>query len=92
MAEAAKKLDAPSQLHPQGRRVTSIGTKDGGVQLGFHGTHTFLPGALKGVEMELVSSMGGVLVQYPHRGLEGVVAPKTLLIPLSHLRQIELAE
>lgn len=80
------------QQKPAAKKVLSLGVKDGGLQMGSHGTQTFLPGALVGVEMELANSLGGVLVHYPHRNPDGKVVKRNMVVPFGHIRQYEVEE
>lgn len=76
-------------------RVLSLRTQDGGIEMPGGGVETFLshgksPTPLNQrplYDMELDRSLGGVVVRYEKLGI-----PHTVLIPMAHLRMVELAE
>jgi hypothetical protein len=92
MGEPVLEDDKRPVGRPKKQVVSALATKEGGLDLGHHGVKTHLPGAMMGVEMELATGVGGVLVRFPHRAPDGKVTKRTLLVPFGHLRQIELAE
>lgn len=81
----------------KGRKVVSITTREGGVDVsgptGNRNWTTVKAGpeaagvsASPAIELELDSTMAGVLVRYKSKG-----EPRTVLVPMSHIRQLELA-
>lgn len=94
--ETAAKSAKPPDSRP---RVTALTTGDGGVTLrGIWNSVTMIsPDApwvrSSGLEMYLDRGLGGVVCHYP--GLDNLTKEKrpfTTLIPMGHIRSMELAE
>ena len=93
MAEAVKQ-EAPK---PGRIKVLSLATQEGGVSIPGGSQMTLLTpkrdpkrpaaGTVPDLDMELVMGLGGVVIRLQHQG-----KPVTLLVPLAHIRCLELAE
>lgn len=75
-------------------RVLSVTTGDGGVDFTGLGVRTYLTtpttaegkaGPLGSLEMSLSKALGGVVVRYTYKN-----EPRRYLVPMAHLRRIEL--
>lgn len=82
MADVTKETKNP--------KVTGVFFKEGGLEMGSQGTQNSLPRNIKGVEFELATNLGGLLVTYPHRQADGKVVTETVLVPMSHIKGIKL--
>lgn len=72
------------------QKVIELSVKEGGVQLGSNGTQTTLPRQLRDVEMTLSTNPEGVFVRFPHRLQDGKIQMRTLLVPMSHIKHLEV--
>lgn len=100
MAEAAKLQPIPSTSNNP--RVIALTVGDGGLALLGLGTRTYLevpseekrasnaPGTLTTLHMELDRALGGVVVRWQARDVNGKQVNKRVLVPMSHCRVVEL--
>lgn len=89
-------MEAKSQSQSPGRKVLAIRTGDGGVELQELGVKSFMAvteqwAKDRKLSMELDKSLGGVVLHYLGRE-QGKEVPRTILIPMAHLRRVDLAE
>jgi hypothetical protein len=82
MADVTKETKQP--------KVTGVFFKEGGLEMGSQGTQNSLPRNIKGVELELATHLGGLIVRFPNRQTDGTLEQETLLVPMSHIRGIKL--
>jgi hypothetical protein len=84
------------QLKDERPRVLSMRFQEGGVQLLPYPVQSVLPPgngggfagqAIPGLEMRLDTQMGGVMVRY-----SAAHHTKFVLVPMAHIKQLELAE